>query len=100
MDTKQSDKITYSEAKIDKMFVELEARLNKLKSNEQLRYEEHMRDIALTKRNQEKEKETRELNKLKAELKAVKKECFYLELNRDLYTFIIPVVIMLVWSII
>ena len=83
MDTKQ----------IDKMFVELEARLNSLKTQEQLRYEEDMRAL-------EAEKEARELNKLKDELKKVKKECFYLELNRDLYTFIIPVVIMLVWSIV
>ena len=83
MDTKQ----------IDKMFVELEARLNSLKTQEQLRYEEDMRAL-------EAEKEARELNKLKAELKAVKKECFYLELNRDLYTFIIPVVIFLIWRLV
>lgn len=83
MDTKQ----------IDKMFAELEARLNKLKSEEQLRYEEDMRAL-------EAEKEALELKRLKDELKAVKKECFYLELNRDLYTFIIPVVIFLIWRLV
>ena len=77
--------------KIDEMFVELEKRLNRLKSEEQLKYEEDMRAL-------EAEKEVIELKKLKDDLKKVKKECFYLELNRDLYTLIVPVVIMLVFS--